>query len=58
VKRVRLDVLLEFKEDWSKIKQIVLEVHDLNRVKGNYITTEKIMDLAVTVEQEQYLRGT
>lgn len=60
VEKSELDVLLGIKQqDWTKIKQIVLEVHDLdNRV-------EKIKSLLhnngfdkVVVEQEPYLKGT
>ena len=60
VEKSELDVLLGIESaDWIKIKQIVIEVHDLeNRV-------EKITALLaskgfgeIIVEQEQYLKGT
>lgn len=60
VEKSELDVLLGIKEqDWSKIKQIVLEVHDLeNRVeKISRLLRDKGFN-KVIVEQEKYLKGT
>ncbi|MBE9106436.1 FkbM family methyltransferase [Nostoc cf. edaphicum LEGE 07299] len=60
VEKSELDVLLGIEEqDWSKIKQIVLEVHDLeNRVeKISTLLTDKGFN-KVIVEQEKYLKGT
>jgi FkbM family methyltransferase len=59
VEKSELDVLLGIEEqDWQKIKQVVVEVHDLEW------RLEKIMDLLkehglseITVEQEPVLKG-
>ena len=60
VEKSELDVLLGIeKQDWTKIKQIVLEVHDLE----NRVETIKTLLISngfdkVVVEQEPYLKGT
>lgn len=59
VERSELDVLLGIEEqDWQKIKQVVLEVHDLdNRVKK---VTDLLMQHGfnkITVEQQNLLKG-
>ncbi len=59
VERSELDVLLGIEEqDWQKIKQVVLEVHDLDgRVKK---VTDLLMQHGfnkITVEQQNLLKG-
>jgi FkbM family methyltransferase len=60
VEKSELDVLLGIEEqDWLKIKQIVLEVHDLeNRVEKISVLLRDQGFKKVIVEQEQYLKGT
>ncbi len=60
VEKSELDVLLGIESaDWLKIKQIVIEVHDLeNRVeKVKALLASNGFD-EIIVEQEQYLKGT
>ncbi|PSB25398.1 FkbM family methyltransferase [Chlorogloea sp. CCALA 695] len=60
VEKSELDVLLGIKpQDWTKIKQIVLEVHDLeNRVETIKTLLASHGFDKVVVEQEPYLKGT
>jgi len=59
VERSELDVLLGIEEqDWPKIKQVVVEVHDLdNRVKGITELLQKYGLSKVTVKQEPFKEG-
>lgn len=59
VERSELDVLLGIEaEDWSKIKQVVVEVHDLeNRVEKVTTLLNNRGFRKVTVEQEPLLKG-
>lgn len=59
VEKSELDVLLGIQDEhWTKIKQIVLEVHDLNNRVNEITLLLKNHKFNVTVEQEQYLIGT
>ncbi|MBU7585190.1 MAG: FkbM family methyltransferase [Nostoc sp. TH1S01] len=60
VEKSELDVLLGIEEeDWQKIKQIVIEVHNLeNRVNQISELLRSQGFNHITVEQEQYLIGT
>lgn len=60
VEKSELDVLLGIdREDWGKIKQIVIEVHDLeNRVERVTALLTSNGFSKIIVEQEQYLKGT
>jgi hypothetical protein len=59
VKRSKLDVLLGVEEqDWPKIKQVIVEVHDLdNRVKRITELLQKYGLSKVTVKQEPFKEG-
>lgn len=59
VERSELDVLLGIEaEDWPKIKQVVVEVHDLdNRVEKVATLLKKHGFRSVVVEQELMLKG-
>ncbi|WP_334725440.1 hypothetical protein [Nostoc sp.] len=59
VERSELDVLLGIEEqDWPKIKQVVVEVHDLdNRVKKTTELLKKYGLSKVTVKQEPFKEG-
>ncbi len=59
VERSELDVLLGIeKQDWSKIKQVFVEVHDLNGRIEKITTLLKENGLnEITVEQEPILKG-
>ena len=60
VEKSELDVLLGIKkEDWSKIKQIVVEVHDLECRLGKIIDLLKAHGFSqIMVEAEPILKGT
>jgi len=59
VQKSELDVLMGIKEqDWAKIRQVVLEVHDLeHRVEKVSNLLEK-KNYKVTIEQEELYKGT
>lgn len=59
VEKSELDVLLGIEEqDWPKIKQVVVEVHDLdNRVENITFLLKKYGLTKITVEQEPMLKG-
>ena len=59
VERAELDVLLGLRdEDWSRIRQIVVEVHD-ERGRGALVAQELLRRrFRITTEQEPLMRGT
>jgi amino acid adenylation domain-containing protein/FkbM family methyltransferase len=58
VEKSELDVLAGIKqEDWSKIRQVVIEAHDVNGQLARLVQLLRDHGFLVVAEQDEYLRG-